>query len=91
MNETMRTVEEKMERVDYLLYCMQNSVCMLMTLNEEARCGIQETVEGAMSTTSLLIDLAQKDVQEAIETLLAERRAEQQAAACRQGREGGAA
>lgn len=91
MQNNLMTVQEKIERVDYLLYCMQNSVCMLMTLNEEARCGIQETVEGAMSTTSLLIDLAQKDVQEAIETLLAERRAEKQAAVRPQGRKEGAA
>ena len=91
MNKHLMTVQEKMERVDYLLYCMQSSVCMLMTLNEETRCGMQETVAGAMSTTSTLIDFAQKDVKEAIEELLAERRAEQQAEVCPQGREGGAA
>ena len=76
MENRISEVQSAIEQVDFLMYCMKNSMEMLTALNESPRCGMKETVEGSMMTMSHLLQEAQGSVKAAIDLLCEARRVE---------------
>lgn len=77
MENNLLQAQEKIEHADYLCYMIYNNAEMLSSLCEDQRVGMNELAESAMSTAMYLISDMQKSIEEAIEFILAERRAQE--------------
>ena len=75
MEKNLIMAQRKIEHADYLCYMIYNNAEMLSSLCENQRVGMNKLTESAMSTEMYLISDMQKSIKEAIEFILAERRA----------------
>lgn len=74
MENNLLQAQEKIEHVDYLCYMLNNSVGMMLSVNDTPRVGMQEIVEGTMMTMGYLLDDVQKSIKDAIDLIIAERK-----------------
>ena len=74
MENNLLQAQEKIEHVDYLCYMLNNSVGMMISVNDTPRVGMQEIVEGSMMTMGYLLDDVQKSIKDAIDLIIAERK-----------------
>ena len=74
MENNLLQAQEKIEHVDYLCYMLNNSVGMMISVNDTPRVGMQEIVEGSMMTIGYLLDDVQKSIKDAIDLIIAERK-----------------